>query len=142
VSDNGRLLIVSNRLPLVMRRQEDGWRVRPGAGGLVTALAPVLRDRGGVWIGWSGLSTDDQEEVNEALSESSLATGYALEAVPLTAEELELYYHGFANEVIWPLFHDLQSHCNFNPEYWHSFLAVNSKFARSIHRATRRGDYI
>jgi trehalose 6-phosphate synthase len=137
-----RLIIVSNRLPVVFQRKDGRLTWRSGSGGLVTALAPVLRDRGGVWIGWSGLSTDDQEEVNEALSESSLATGYALEAVPLTAEELELYYHGFANEVIWPLFHDLQSHCNFNPEYWHSFLAVNSKFARSIHRATRRGDYI
>ncbi|MCB2203364.1 trehalose-6-phosphate synthase [bacterium] len=137
-----RLIIVSNRLPVVFRREEGVLNWRPGSGGLVTALAPVLRDRGGVWIGWSGLSSEDQEEVNDALSESSAATGYELEAVPLTAEELELYYHGFANEVLWPLFHDLQSHCNFRPEYWHSFQKVNSKFARHIHRATRRGDYI
>ncbi len=137
-----RLIIVSNRLPVVFQREDDRLTWRSGSGGLVTALAPVLRDRGGVWIGWSGLSANDQEEVNEALSESSAATGYELEAVPLTEEELELYYHGFANEVLWPLFHDLQSHCNFQPEYWHSFERVNRKFARHIHRATRKGDYI
>ena len=138
-----RLIIVSNRLPVVFQRDEDGmlsWR--PGSGGLVTALAPVLRDRGGVWIGWSGLSANDQEEVEEALSESSAATGYALRSVPLTEEELTLYYHGFANEVLWPLFHDLQSHCNFQPEYWHSYRRVNRKFATHIRQGTRPGDYV
>ncbi|PLX31109.1 MAG: trehalose-6-phosphate synthase [Ignavibacteria bacterium] len=137
-----RLMIVSNRLPVVFQREDDRLTWRSGSGGLVTALAPVLRDRGGLWIGWSGLPSSDQDEVDDALSESSAATGYELKAVPLTEEELELYYHGFANEVLWPLFHDLQSHCNFQPEYWHSYLQVNRKFAMHIKRQLQAGDYI
>jgi trehalose-6-phosphate synthase len=53
---DNRLVIVSNRLSVVLERGPDGrWRARPGSGGLVTALAPVLRDRGGLWIGWPGV---------------------------------------------------------------------------------------
>ncbi len=49
---NSRLIIVSNRLPVVLTRGEGGtWQASPGSGGLVTAMAPVLRNRGGSWIG-------------------------------------------------------------------------------------------
>ena len=50
-----RLVVVSNRLPYVLDKQAGGgWALKPGSGGLVTALLPVLRDRGGTWIGWPG----------------------------------------------------------------------------------------
>lgn len=51
-----RLIVVSNRLPFAFQRDEAGgeWRATPAAGGLVTALPPVLRHRGGIWIGWTG----------------------------------------------------------------------------------------
>jgi len=137
-----RLIIVSNRLPVVF--EEDGAKLswRHGSGGLVTALAPVLRDRGGLWIGWSGLSEEKQSEVDAVLNASSTATGYELTSVPLSKEELELYYYGFANEVLWPLFHDLLSHCNFHPDYWHAFERVNRKFAEHVYEHTRKGNYI
>ena len=50
-----RLLVVSNRLPTVLEKRDSGWTLKPGSGGLVSALAPVLSHRGGVWIGWPGL---------------------------------------------------------------------------------------
>lgn len=138
----GRLVIVSNRLPVVFERGEDGLRTRPGSGGLVTALGPVLRDRGGIWIGWSGLPDDEQGEVEHLLDGSSASAGYALRSVPLTAEELELYYYGFANEILWPLFHDLQSHCNFDPVYWAAYREVNRKFAQHVAEAVGDEDFI
>ena len=53
-----RLTVVSNRLAIVVDRDESGqYTIKPGSGGLVTALGPVLRDRGGQWIGWLGSST-------------------------------------------------------------------------------------
>ena len=55
-SDVGQLVVVSNRLPVVLTPGDAGdWYVQPGAGGLVSALAPVLRNRGGTWIGWPGV---------------------------------------------------------------------------------------
>lgn len=69
-----RLVVVSNRLPFVLAKGEDGeWRITPGAGGLVTALLPVLRDRGGVWIGWPGAHAN-VEEVQHAFRSAESAT--------------------------------------------------------------------
>ena len=139
-SPGKRLVIISNRLPIVVKRSDKGYSVRPGSGGLVTALAPVLKHRGGLWIGWSG--TEEGIDLNDMLDKAALDIGYDLKLVDLTALEIENFYHGFANEIIWPLFHDLQSRCNFNPVYWSSYKNVNQKFARVITANTGEDDYI
>lgn len=62
-----RLVIVSNRLPIALARGDTGqWQVQPSPGGLVTALAPLLRERGGLWIGWPG--TLEEVDLDEALA--------------------------------------------------------------------------
>ena len=50
----------------------------------------------------------------------------------LTEAERDGFYNGFSNEVIWPLFHDLQSLCNFDPAYWQAYEAVNLKYAQAV----------
>lgn len=137
-----RLIVVSNRLPFSFRRDKSGkWRAEPSGGGLVTALLPVLRHRGGIWIGWPG-GTDDVPNMGADLSLAGEDTGFTLQAVALTAEEVRNFYEGFSNEVIWPLFHDLQLLCNFDPVYWRTYRDVNRKFARAAHAASRTGDFI
>ncbi|MGE0876970.1 MAG: trehalose-6-phosphate synthase, partial [Burkholderiales bacterium] len=137
-----RLVVVSNRLPFAFRRDAEGkWRAEPGGGGLVTALLPVLRNRGGVWIGWPGAS-GNREELEDALRESGESAGYSFGAVDLTPEEVDKFYLGFSNEIIWPLFHDLQSLCNFDPEYWRTYCEVNRKYAEAIRAQSRPGDFI
>jgi trehalose 6-phosphate synthase len=127
-----RLVVVSNRLPYVFERGEAGaWNARPGSGGLVTALLPVLRNRGGVWIGWPG-TTEADAEVDLAAEKASGSAGYVLKTVSLTPQEVNNFYLGFANKVIWPLFHDLQSLCDFDPVYWRSYREVNAKYAARI----------
>jgi trehalose 6-phosphate synthase/phosphatase len=137
-----RLVVVSNRLPYVLERQSDGeWTLKPGSGGLVTALLPVLRDRGGVWIGWPGV-TDEVSNAREILQEVSVGTGYAFEPVMLSQEEIDRYYHGYSNESIWPLFHDLQSQCIFDPAYWPGYVAVNTKFAHTLASHCHPEDFV
>ncbi len=138
-----RLIVVSNRLPVVLSRMEQGdWRVEPGSGGLITALAPVARDNGGLWVGWSGTVEEDAAELGPLFADASAELGFQLQPVSLTAEERDQFYLGFSNEIIWPLFHDLQSRCNFAPAYWATYQAVNRKFARAVARQAGRGDYI
>jgi trehalose-6-phosphate synthase len=137
-----RLIVVSNRLPFVFRRGEDGrWQSEPSSGGLVTALLPVLRHRGGTWIGWPG-SAATTPDLESGLAAAGKETGYELRAVPLTAGELHNFYEGYSNEIIWPLFHDMQQMCNFLPEYWRTYREVNHKYARVAHDASGPGDFV
>jgi trehalose 6-phosphate synthase/phosphatase len=137
-----RLVVVSNRLPYVLQAKEGGgWVLKPGSGGLVTALLPVLRDRGGIWIGWPGI-TDEVPDVGKVLREAAKGTGYAFEPVLLTRDDIYKYYHGYSNEAIWPLFHDLQSQANFEPEYWPVYVKVNSKFGHRLAANAHPGDFV
>ncbi|MBE7558752.1 trehalose-6-phosphate synthase [bacterium] len=138
-----RLLIISNRLPVVVARDEHGdWEVESGSGGLVTALAPVLRHRGGVWIGWAGAPEIPEEELERLLAARSRPLGYTMKPVTLSDEDVEEFYYGFANEIVWPLFHDLPSRCNFEPAYWSGYRRVNEKFTRVILANREENDFI
>jgi trehalose 6-phosphate synthase len=131
-----RLIVVSNRLPFVFRRGKGKrWRAEPGSGGLVTALLPVLRDRGGTWIGWAG-------EAAPARLLAAVAAGYRLVGVRLSAGEVRNFYEGFSNQVLWPLFHDLTSLCNFDPAYWRTYCDVNRKYAEAVRSRAAPADFV
>ncbi len=137
-----RLIVVSNRLPYILENNaRDKWTLKPGSGGLVTALLPVLRDRGGIWIGWSG-TTEEVPDIDDIFRGASREAGYILKPISLTQEEIDRYYHGYSNETIWPLFHDLQSRCQFNPEYWHTYVKVNRRFADSLAEESGPDDFV
>jgi trehalose 6-phosphate synthase/phosphatase len=137
-----RIVFVSNRLPLVIERNEAGWSTRPGSGGLVTALVPILKRWGGVWIGWPGIADADAIQLDAALAQFGEREGYCVIPVALTAKEYEQFYQGFCNEIIWPLFHDLQSFCNFVPEYWTTSVKVDRTFADAVRKCAQPDDVI
>ncbi|HKK08343.1 MAG TPA: trehalose-6-phosphate synthase [Gemmatimonadota bacterium] len=137
-----RIVVASNRLPLVMESTEEGWEVEAGSGGLVTALAPVLRSTGGVWVGWPGLTGPLDEAFREKLERVTRDAGYELEPVPLSERERDDYYYGFSNEVLWPLLHDLQTLLRFDPDYWEAYRRVNRRFAAAMARVARVDDYL
>lgn len=134
-----RLVVVSNRLPISLKRTRQGYDVTSGKGGLVTALAPVLRDRGGDWVGWSGTYGDD---VQPHLDEYADSAGYNLHAVTLTEEEVAGFYKGFSNEVLWPLFHDLPTVCDFQPDFFRQYMKVNEKFAQMVAEKSNGNSYV
>jgi trehalose 6-phosphate synthase len=136
-----RLVVVSNRLPVVVEEDDDGERrLVPGSGGLVTALAPVLRDRGGLWIGWPGSSV--HRDLGSMIDRAERDTGYRLIPHTLTPLEVEGYYDGFANQVLWPVFHDLPGKALFEPRFWQSYQDVNRSFARTIAEASDENDFV
>lgn len=140
--DRQRLVVVSNRLPYVFARKADGaWSTKGGSGGLVSALVPVLRDRGGTWIGWPG-TTGESAGLDEALAGASRKLGFNLRGVQLDAADVDNFYHGFSNEIIWPLFHDLPSLCLFEPRYWKSYQQVNRRFAEAVVEECGKADFV
>jgi trehalose 6-phosphate synthase/phosphatase len=137
-----RILFVSNRLPLVIEKNGSDWSTQRGSGGLVTALDPVLKRSGGIWVGWPGTADIEINTLNTLLADFSEREGYRVAAVPLTAEEYKHFYEGYCNQIVWPLFHDLQSLCNFQPDYWASALKVEQKFAEVVQRHAQPNDLI
>jgi trehalose 6-phosphate synthase len=137
-----RTLFVSNRLPIIAEKGEGAWTSRASTGGLVTALVPLLKRWGGMWIGWAGTSALEGEDLERLTRAFGKREGYAVAAVPLSTEDYERFYQGFCNEIIWPLFHDLQSLCNFVPEYWRSAQQVEQAFADVVQRHARPDDLI
>lgn len=136
-----RLTLVSNRLPFVIEQNINGLNLRPSSGGLVTAMHPVLCQQGGTWIGWPG--TFEDIDINTIKNIWYKTSNYKIQPVRLTPEEHDKFYYGFSNEILWPLFHDLQSRCNFfDTGYWHTYKQVNQRFAKVITETYQDNDFI
>jgi trehalose 6-phosphate synthase len=142
MADGPSLIVVSNRLPVVVSTNDEGeWDTERGSGGLITALEPVLEQRGGVWVGWPGVG-GPVADLDRLLERAIAGSGYAVRSVALTHQEHEDFYLGFANQVVWPLFHDFQTQCNFEPRFWQTYVRVNRKFAETIERDARPDDFV
>src|SRR5665213_1377854 len=135
-----RMIIVSNRLPITIACHDGQLKIEPSSGGLVTALRPLLHDSAGVWVGWTG--TDDSQEIEQLLLEHSKASNFAMVPVFMSDEERQRFYYGFSNEVLWPLFHDLQSQCNFDPSYWETYFSLNQRYAAKVTSLAEPGDLV
>ena len=136
----GRVINVSNRLPILIRKYAGGARVERSSGGLATALEAGWRHQRGVWIGWAG--TSPGQHIDPLLLKASQDRSYTLRSVSLTEDEIAKFYSGFANEIIWPLFHDMPSRCNFDPEYWEIYQRVNRKFGKVTAETATDDDFI
>jgi trehalose 6-phosphate synthase len=117
-------VVVANRLPVDRVTAPDGhttWRRSPG--GLVTALAPVMRAYDGAWVGWTGIPDDAPEPFS--------SEDMDLVAVPLSVDDVSLYYEGFSNATLWPLYHDVIVAPAYHREWWDAYRRVNRRFAEA-----------
>jgi len=125
-----RLVIVSNRVGT-----PGGTRT---AGGLVVALQDALRDRGGVWVGWSGETVPGEPGPPKSVRRGRVT--YV--TLDLAREAYEAYYAGFANGTLWPLFHYRLGLIAFRRRDLEGYLAVNERFARTIAELLRPDDLV
>lgn len=117
-------VVVANRLPvdrIIGPGGEESWGTSPG--GLVAALEPMMRSVHGAWVGWPGQADLELEPFE--------ANGIDLVPVPLSADEVAEYYEGFANDTIWPLYHDVIAPPQFHREWWDAYVRVNRRFAEA-----------
>jgi trehalose 6-phosphate synthase len=128
-----KLYLVSNREPYMHEKDGPGIRCIVPAGGLVTALDPVMRVCDGLWIA-HGSGDADRETVdgNNMIRVPPGEPAYTLKRVWLTKEEEDGYYYGFANEGLWPLCHITHTRPDFRLEDWAHYRKVNEKFADAL----------
>jgi trehalose 6-phosphate synthase/phosphatase len=125
------LIIVSNRLPISVRKTNSKLEFYPSVGGLATGLAGYTKDKKCKWIGWPGLPSDlltDDEKTE--ITEKLLA--HNCYPIFLSQEQLDGFYYGYSNCILWPLFHGMPitlNTINRQKEFWSAYKQVNKIFA-------------
>lgn len=128
----GRLLVVSNREPYLHELRDGKPRLIVPAGGLVTALDPVLQACGGVWVAHgSGEADRRMADAKGRLAVPPDDPTYTLRRVWLSREEEQGYYYGFANEGLWPLCHLAHERPMFRAGDWEHYVRANRRFAEA-----------
>jgi trehalose 6-phosphate synthase len=99
-----------------------------------------VKQHGGIWVGSAG--SEDSPELHRQLKAAGREQHFRYAPIILSREEEANYYEGFSNEVLWPLFHDLQSRGVFDPVYWDFYRRVNRKFADAVEDIASERDLI
>jgi trehalose 6-phosphate synthase len=118
---NRRLVVVSNRVGAV-----DAGKVTQG--GLAVALRAALERAGGIWFGFSGTVSERPSDTPAVASAGNIIFA----TLDLTPQDFEEYYIGYANRVLWPLFHYRPSLIEFSRRALAGYLRVNNAFARAL----------
>jgi trehalose 6-phosphate synthase len=134
---------VTNREPYSHSRAKKGIICRKSLGGVVSALDPLIKKHKGIWIAWGSGNADfkvcDSEDKVLVPEEDPQ---YVLKRIHLTKKEVENYYRGFSNRVLWPLFHLFVEKMSPKEEYWDAYHKVNKKFAQTVIKEMNKDDLI
>jgi trehalose 6-phosphate synthase len=125
----GRLVIVANRV---------GSSLNANDGGLATALLAALQRREGSWFGWSGEIVDELPGPTRIQPDGGLTRML----VDLERSDYEGYYLGFANRVLWPIFHYRVNLAEYSREQWAAYQRVNQMFAERLASVLKPDDVV
>lgn len=139
--ESNQLLVMSNRQPYRHEWADDGdITVDRPTGGLTAGLDPMMQRADGTWVAWG-----DGEADEAAVDEDDRVTvppddpSYALRRVWLSEEQVDDYYCGFSNRVLWPLCHSSLSTVRSKQSYWERYRETNEQFAATVsEEATER----
>ncbi len=128
-----QFIVVANREPYIHRYAGDRIECVQPASGMATALDPVMRACGGVWVG-HGSGEADRETVDEHdhVRVPPDDPAYTLRRVWLSREEEERYYYGLSNDGLWPLCHVAFRRPEFRQQDWETYKQVNERFAAAV----------
>lgn len=126
-----RLVVVSNR---VAKPTGAGG----SEGGLAVGVNAAMAKAGGLWFGWNGKvsNTDGEQIEQDKKGDIEYAT------ISLKKAEYNHYYKGFANSVLWPLFHHRPELMKYHSQDFDGYHAVNRKFALALQRVLKDDDTI
>lgn len=135
------IIIVSNRLPVSVKKVGTKLEFSPSAGGLATGLASYANNRRNKWIGWPGIASDelnekDKQDITRELKKHNCYPVY------LTKSQVDNFYSGFANSVLWPAFHEMEFTKNSPDKWWRAMREVNKLFAETTLELSSAGSDI
>ena len=134
-----RLVVVSNRVPSA-DELEPAAQDTVAVGGLVSAVKSLMRERGGLWLGWSGRSTARRGLGPPRVTRSSGSVELA--TIDLSEDETNLYYTGFSNRTLWPLLHSFTERTSVRTETYRTYRRINRRFADALYPLLRSDDLV
>lgn len=131
-SDN-HLLVVSNRQPYRHTETDSGIEVERPTGGLTEGLDPAMRELGGTWVAWGDGDADAAVvDSNDRVAVPPDENAYTLKRIWLSEEDVDRYYYGLSNQVLWPLCHSFPGKIDYRGEDWDRYQQVNEEFASAV----------
>ncbi len=127
-----KIILISNRLPVNISKKQDAFDAKPSIGGLATGLKSVYEKRNCIWLGWSGLTAEEVTAEQKIQIADKVCKNYKCIPLFLTQADLQLYYFGFSNNTIWPLFHYFTDQADFSHEPWQAYKKVNKLFFKRV----------
>jgi trehalose 6-phosphate synthase/phosphatase len=129
-----QVIIVSNRLPVSVKKENGELAFFPSLGGLATGLASYVDDPKNRWIGWPGIASDNLTAEDRETIVAELAKRNCF-PVFLSQRLIEDFYNSYSNKVLWPLFHNLprQSASEaVRQRWWQAYREVNKRYAEAV----------
>ncbi|MDG6224449.1 MAG: bifunctional alpha,alpha-trehalose-phosphate synthase (UDP-forming)/trehalose-phosphatase [Candidatus Thermoplasmatota archaeon] len=136
-----KLIVVSNRLPVKVRKKKSGMVFEKAVGGLASGLGSFRDAHKMHWIGWPGIARErsNRSERHHIISELAKKR---MTPVFLTKKEVDDHYHGFCNKTIWPLFHYFTQYAEYERSFYDSYRSVNRSFMDALKEVYNKGDLI
>src|SRR6266498_188790 len=132
------LLLVSNRLPITLKRIGERLNVRVNPGGVAAGLASFYREHGARWFGWPGdVPPTESREIATRLEKD-----FECHPVFLSRQLARSFYAGFSNGTLWPLFHSFSTYARYSASDWAAYREVNERFADEVVHALRPDDVV
>lgn len=132
-----QVLIVSNRLPVTVKRVDGILTYETSMGGLASGLSGYVNGHNNIWIGWPGIASDGLTETEKKAIKHELAK-HSCKAVFLTQKQIDEFYVGYSNSLLWPLLHSMKmSEAGHHERWWRSYREVNRIFAAAAIASAR-----
>jgi trehalose 6-phosphate synthase/phosphatase len=127
-----KLHIISNRLPVTLEKKRGAIQYKQSMGGLATGLGSFYKNYDSAWTGWCGMPAESLSMEEKKEVEQTLANEYSCFPIFLTRSDIKMFYHGFCNKTIWPLFHYFPTYTVFEKNLWAAYEKVNNKFCEAL----------
>ncbi len=127
-----KMIFVSNRLPVTVKINKQEIIYQKSIGGLATGLKSYHESQDTLWVGWPGYASDRMKKSQLTDISESLLNDYNCFPVNLTERDVKLYYEGFSNRTIWPLFHYFSNLTEYDEANWQRYKKINEKFYNVI----------
>lgn len=134
-----KLIIISNRLPLKIVEQDNEIKIIASQGGVATGLDSLQMNLDKHWIGWPGMyleESDKKDKIDRLMQDQNFHPVY------LSPKQIEDYYEGYSNSILWPLCHYFTNYVQYDNECWQTYKEVNQLFARAASNIIEGGDIV